>query len=97
MTPQFFRHPEHAMHFADRLAEALDRTGAPACVGLDPVIEKIPQASLDATAGEGGDDVEAIGDFCVGVLHAVHDAGIKRIKVTHTAGGLEVDHVQYGR
>ncbi len=28
---------------------------------------------------------------------AVHDAGIKRIKVTHTSGGLEVDHVQYGR
>ena len=68
------------MHFADTLAEALDRTGAPACVGLDPVIEKIPQESLDATTREGGDDVEALGDFCIGVLHAVHDAGITVVK-----------------
>lgn len=28
---------------------------------------------------------------------AVHDAGIKRIKVSHTNGGIEVDHIQYGR
>jgi len=68
------------MHFADRLADALDRTGAPACVGLDPVLEKIPQESLDATAGDGGDDVEALGDFCIGVLHAVRDAGITVVK-----------------
>lgn len=68
------------MHFADILAEALDRSGAPACIGLDPVLEKIPQESLDATAREGGDDVEAIGDFCIGVLRAAHDAGIAVVK-----------------
>jgi orotidine-5'-phosphate decarboxylase len=68
------------MHFADRLADALDRAGAPVCVGLDPVLEKIPQDSLDATAREGGDDVEALGDFCIGVLHAARDAGITVIK-----------------
>lgn len=68
------------MHFADILAEALDRAGAPACIGLDPVLEKIPQESLDATAREGGDDVEALGDFCIGVMHAAHDAGIAVVK-----------------
>ncbi len=68
------------MHFADTLAAALDLCGAPVCVGLDPVLEKIPQASLDATVSEGGDDIEALGDFCIGVLHAVHDAGIRVVK-----------------
>jgi orotidine-5'-phosphate decarboxylase len=68
------------MHFADTLAEAIDRCGAPVCVGLDPVLEKIPQASLDATAREGGDDVEALGDFCIGVLHAARDAGVAVVK-----------------
>ncbi len=68
------------MHFADRLAAAIDQTGAPACVGLDPILEKIPQASLDATAREGGDDIEALGDFCIGVMHAAHDAGVTVIK-----------------
>ena len=68
------------MHFADRLAAAIDQTGAPVCVGLDPVLEKIPQASLDATAREGGDDIEALGDFCIGVMHAAHDAGVTVVK-----------------
>lgn len=68
------------MHFADTLAQAIDRCGAPACVGLDPVIEKIPRAALDATAREGGDDVEALGDFCIGVLHATRDAGVGVVK-----------------
>ena len=68
------------MHFADTLAEALERSRAPVCIGLDPVLEKIPQASLDATAREGGDDIEALGDFCIGVLHAAHDAGVTVIK-----------------
>ncbi|MBX3403927.1 MAG: orotidine-5'-phosphate decarboxylase [Phycisphaeraceae bacterium] len=68
------------MHFADTLAEAIDRCGAPACVGLDPVLEKIPQSSLDSTAREGGDDVEALGDFCIGVLSAVRDAGVTVVK-----------------
>ncbi|MBX3407378.1 MAG: orotidine-5'-phosphate decarboxylase [Phycisphaeraceae bacterium] len=68
------------MHFADTLAEAIDRCGAPACVGLDPVLEKIPQSSLDSTAREGGDDVEALGDFCIGVLNAVRDAGVAVVK-----------------
>lgn len=68
------------MHFADQLAAAMDSAGAPACIGLDPVLEKIPQASLDATAREGGDDVEALGDFCIGVLHAAHEAGVTIVK-----------------
>ncbi|HYD00103.1 MAG TPA: orotidine-5'-phosphate decarboxylase [Phycisphaerales bacterium] len=52
--------------FADRLADAMEFTRSIACVGLDPVIEKLP-----AVAREGRADVDAIEHFCDGVLHAV--------------------------
>jgi len=48
-------------HFADRLAAAVDRTGAPLCVGLDPVPSLMP-------AG-----VEVV-EFCRGIVDSV--AGI---------------------
>lgn len=60
-----------AEHFADRLAAAIDRAGAPVCVGLDPVIDKLP-ASLRATHH---DPVEAVRAFCLGVVEAVGGAG----------------------
>lgn len=49
----------------DRLLAAMDRTGCNACVGLDPVLEKLP-ASIDRT-----DAVEAIRVFSLGVLESV--------------------------
>ncbi|MFT3684341.1 MAG: orotidine-5'-phosphate decarboxylase [Phycisphaerales bacterium] len=53
--------------FADRLAEAMERTGSLACVGLDPVIEKIPKGAV-----VGGDTPAAtLRRFCEGVLDAV--------------------------
>lgn len=54
------------MHFADRLHDATRRTGSPVCVGLDPVLESLP-ADLRA---QHHDPLEAIADFCRGVLHA---------------------------
>ncbi len=57
-----------ANHPADRLCEAIDSVGAPLCVGLDPVLEKMPTELQDFVA------LESFQIFCNGVLDAV--AGI---------------------
>ncbi len=54
-----------AVHFGDLLAREIDRLGTPACVGLDPVYERLP----DAVAT--GRPVESIEAFCLGVIRAV--------------------------
>ncbi|MCC6322205.1 MAG: orotidine-5'-phosphate decarboxylase [Phycisphaerales bacterium] len=56
-------------NFADRLHEAISRAGTPACVGLDPVYEKLPPSLRRAQSGE----AEAILEFCTGVIDAIHD------------------------
>lgn len=53
-----------SIHFADRLLEACARKGAPVCVGLDPVYEKLP-AQLRKL-----DPVAAIEAFSMGILEA---------------------------
>lgn len=53
-------------HFADRLAAAMDRAGSPACVGLDPVLEKLP-AEIQGSQHAPADKLLA---FCRGVLLA---------------------------
>ncbi len=62
-------------HFSDRLAAAIDRAGSPACVGLDPVVEKLPEG----LRGREGGQAEKIEEFCVGVIGAVapHAAAVK--------------------
>ncbi len=57
-----------ANHPADRLCESVDQVGAPLCVGLDPVLEKMP-ADLQRLP-----EVESFQVFCDGVIEAV--AGI---------------------
>ncbi len=58
-------------HFADRLLEAVKRKGSPICVGLDPVLERLP-ASLRVAADANIDArVQAIQTFCLGVIDAV--------------------------
>ncbi|MFG0258905.1 MAG: orotidine-5'-phosphate decarboxylase [Phycisphaerales bacterium JB041] len=59
--------PEH--RFADRLAAALDRAGSPVCVGLDPVLERLPEA----VRAEHWEPVRAIEAFCRGVIDAIAD------------------------
>ncbi len=44
----------------------MDRTGTPACVGLDPVVERLPGAVRTGATSE----AEAIARFCEGVLTA---------------------------
>ena len=63
------------VHFADRLDAAIARSGAPACVGLDPVLERIPE-SVRAGASGPADAIEA---FCRGVLGAI-DGSIAIVK-----------------
>ncbi len=56
--------------FIDRLVEGMERVGSPICVGLDPVLEKLPEA----VRAEHWEPPAAIEAFCVGVVDAV--AGI---------------------
>ncbi|QDU71787.1 Orotidine 5'-phosphate decarboxylase [Mucisphaera calidilacus] len=49
--------------FGDRLSAAVSACGAPVCVGLDPVLERLPDAS--------GEPLAAVERFCTGVLDAV--------------------------
>jgi orotidine-5'-phosphate decarboxylase len=61
--------------FVDRLLEAIARTNAPVCVGIDPIFEMLPDAVAgDATKRDANDldaCLDAIHDFCRGVLEAV--------------------------
>lgn len=52
--------------FADRWFAAVEKKRAPVCVGIDPVLERLP-TSL------GDDPIEAIDAYCRGVLEAVVD------------------------
>jgi orotidine-5'-phosphate decarboxylase len=54
--------------FADRLCAAMDRAGTVLCVGLDPVLDRLP-AEIDRT-----NPPAAVERFCLGVLDAI--AGI---------------------
>ena len=54
--------------FADRLLDAIDRCGSPACVGLDPVTERFPRAI------RAPDDAAAVLEFSAAVIGEV--AGI---------------------
>jgi len=57
-----------ATNFADRLLAAAEAKGAPVCVGLDPVLDRLPAAIAKAHAGQ---PVAAIHAFCLGVVEAV--------------------------
>ncbi|UCD74581.1 MAG: orotidine-5'-phosphate decarboxylase [Phycisphaerales bacterium] len=58
-------------HAADRLIEAIERLAAPVCVGIDPVVERLPAVT------ESGKDPQiaagAIRSFVLGLLDAAAD------------------------
>jgi orotidine-5'-phosphate decarboxylase len=71
------RATEAAGHFADRLLAAIRRAGSPAGVGLDPVLEKLPQ-SIRARHSE---PAAAITAFGRGVLEAIAPyAGVVKLQ-----------------
>ena len=39
-------------HFADRLLQSIAEKGAPVCVGIDPVLERLPSSIRHAAANE---------------------------------------------
>ena len=61
---------EDRPHFSDRLLAAIGAVGTPACVGLDPVLERVPHAVRAAHP----DPPASVFAFCLGVIDAV--AGI---------------------
>ncbi|MEM7577120.1 MAG: orotidine-5'-phosphate decarboxylase [Planctomycetota bacterium] len=62
------------MTFTERWCEKARAKGAPVCVGLDPVLEKLPPALFEGTADLGrAAAADAIERFCLGVIDAVAD------------------------
>jgi orotidine-5'-phosphate decarboxylase len=61
-------------HFADRLVDAIDRKGAPICVGIDPILAMLPEA-VAGNAQRDPDDadasIDAIFAFTTEVLRIV--------------------------
>lgn len=57
-------------NFADRLTDAIDRLDAPACVGLDPVVDSLPVA-LSPKNESAESCANAIESFSRGVIDAV--------------------------
>src|SRR5438067_9929996 len=53
-------------NFADRLAEAVERKQSQLVVGLDPVVEKLPEE-----LGAEDDAASAVAQFCCGIVDAV--------------------------
>ena len=55
--------------FVDRLGDRIERVGSPVCVGLDPVLERLP----DVVRAEHWEPTAAIDAFCRGAIDAVAD------------------------
>jgi len=58
------------IHVADQLLDAIDRSGSPVCVGLDPVLDRLP-ADVRGDEADPRSAVEAIRTFCAGVIEAI--------------------------
>ena len=54
-----------SLHPADRMCVSIDRVGAPLCVGIDPVLERLPRELRSLS------ELEAFEVFCTGVLDVV--------------------------
>lgn len=54
-------------HPSDRLLDAVEQLGTPSCVGIDPVLDRLPEACLQAAA----DPLAGIGLYCEGVIEAI--------------------------
>lgn len=68
-------------HFADRLADRVRACGSPACIGFDPVLERLP-AALRPSSPSAAALATAYEQFGVGVFDAVRDlAPIVKINI----------------
>lgn len=57
--------------FVDRLIDAIDAKQAPICVGIDPMLNAFPDELRPKNLRDLDACVDAVHDFCIGVLHAV--------------------------
>jgi len=60
--------PSTPSHFSDRLLNALQQVESPVCVGLDPVLERLPKTVVEGASHP----AEALEIFSKGVLEAAH-------------------------
>jgi orotidine-5'-phosphate decarboxylase len=72
MTRESNRHDVRIEHAADRLLAAIDRCRAPVCVGLDPVLDRMPR-DLRVATHSGSPIAQQLGSFCCAIIDAVHD------------------------
>ncbi len=63
--------PVDSEHFADRLHACITRAGSPACIGLDPVLERLPRSLSRGPGGRQISAAEQLETFCLRVLDAV--------------------------
>ena len=54
-------------HPSDRLLAAIDHLGSPSCVGIDPVLDRLPDHCHQTGSGA----IPALGTFCEGILEAI--------------------------
>jgi orotidine-5'-phosphate decarboxylase len=66
--------PQASIHAADHLVARVAEVGAATCVGLDPVLERLPAALRPAGASDDAACASAIEAFSVGVIDAVHES-----------------------
>ena len=59
--------------FGDRLVSAIEAKQAPACVGLDPVLKRLPPGLRSAVKAKDSEDAAAaaLRGFCLGVIEAI--------------------------
>lgn len=57
--------------FADRLADAIDRAACFGCVGLDPVLERLPPGVAPVPGASRAACADSVERFCIGALDAV--------------------------
>jgi len=67
--------PKPAFHAGDFLVERIARVGSATCVGLDPVVDRLPDTLRPASAGSTANDIvacaAAIERFSLGVIESV--------------------------
>ena len=66
-------------HFADRLADAVERKQSQLVVGLDPVVEQLPGESAPRGGGRTRRGCDRSARFCCGIVDAVapHAVAVK--------------------
>ena len=74
-------HPATTFHAADALCARVARVGSATCVGLDPVVDRLPAALAPANAADHAQCARAIEAFSMGVLSSVaSDAAAVKIQ-----------------